>query len=253
MNAEIQKLHNVWAETRNKALENTVLPHHNFDDLANSIVNLGPFYYYVIDFYDMSLSHVNKSITEMHGFDPETVIFNDILSIIHPEDVDFVGKTEAAISDLFYSNLGPDKLLKYKASYSFRAKMRDGKYALMNHQSLMLTLDSKGRYAKSLNIHTRIDHLSDRNTYQFSLIGLQDEPSYLNLNTSSGVQTMANFSKREIEIIKCLGEGLNNKETGEKLFISEQTVKQHRKNIMQKSQSKNTAQLIKSCILQGLI
>jgi DNA-binding CsgD family transcriptional regulator len=253
MNAEIQKLHGVWAETRNKAIENTVLPQINFNDLTNSIINLGPFYYYVIDFYDMSLSHISQSITDMHGFDPETVVFNDILSIIHPDDVDFVGKAEAAVSDFFYNKLGQENLLKYKINYSFRARMKEGKYALMNHQALVLTLDSNGRYGKSLNIHTRIDHLSNSNTYQFSLIGLNDEPSFLNLNTAAGVQSMLNFSKREIEIIRCIAEGLNNSEIADKLFISALTVKKHRTNILAKSQSKNTAQLIKSCILQGLI
>jgi len=253
MNAEIQKLHKVWMETRNKAIENTPLPHLNFDDLTNSIINLGPFYYYVIDFYDMSISNISKSITDMHGFDPKTVEFNDILGIIHPDDVDFVGKAEAAVSNFFYTKLGQDKLLKYKINYSFRARMKDGKYALMNHQALVLTLDSNGRYGKSLNIHTRIDHLSNVNTYQFSLIGLNDEPSFLNLHTNAIGQPALNFSKREIEIIKCIAEGLKNTEIAEKLFIATLTVKKHRNNILLKSQSKNTAQLIKSCIMQGLI
>lgn len=253
MNAEIQKLHGVWTETRNKAIENTVLPQINFDDLTNSIINLGPFYYYVVDFFDMSLSHVSRSITEMHGFDPETVVFNDILSIIHPDDVDFVGKAEAALSDLFYNKLGQEKLLTYKSSYNFRAGMADGTYALMNHQALVLTLDSTGRYGKSLNIHTRIDHLSNKNTYQFSLIGLNNEPSFLNVATDISIRALSNFSRREIEIIKYIADGLSNAEIAAKLFISTLTVKKHRTNILAKSESKNTAQLIKSCILQGLI
>jgi DNA-binding NarL/FixJ family response regulator len=61
------------------------------------------------------------------------------------------------------------------------------------------------------------------------------------------------FTKREIDIIKYIGDGLNNTEIGHKLFISALTVKKHRNNILAKSNCKNTAQLIKQTVLQGLI
>ena len=117
----------------------------------------------------------------------------------------------------------------------------------------MLTMDDNGGYGKSLNIHTRIDHLSNLNTYKISLIGLNGEPSFMNLSLDEGNQDLAEFSKREIDIIKLIGNGLNNTEIAEKLFISPLTVKKHRNNILAKSDSKNTAQLIKNCIVQGII
>lgn len=61
------------------------------------------------------------------------------------------------------------------------------------------------------------------------------------------------FTKREIDIIKHIGDGLNNQEIGQKLFISTLTVKKHRNNILAKSKCKNTAHLIKQTVLQGLI
>ena len=71
------------------------------------------------------------------------------------------------------------------------------------------------------------------------------------VDQSSGEQLT--LSKREIDIIKLIANGLSNVEIAEKLFISVLTVKKHRTNILAKSDSKNTAQLIKNCILQGLI
>jgi DNA-binding NarL/FixJ family response regulator len=251
MKIEIQKLHKVWQN--NRALENTSFPKISFDDLTNSIISTGPFYYYIIDFHDMSISNVSASINEIHGFDHETVTFNDILSIGHPDDTDFVVKAEAAVSDFFYKNIGAEKLLKYKVNYCLRGKLKNGEYALFNHQAIMLTLDPSGKFGKSLNIHTRIDHLTNLNTYKFSLIGINGEPSFMNLGVDNKSINPARFSKREIDIIKCIADGLSSTEIGEKLFISEQTVKKHRTNIMAKSDCKNTAQLIKTCVLQGLI
>lgn len=249
---EIQNLYNVWDP--NRFGKNNTSCQISFDELTNSIISTGPFYFYIIDFFDISLSHISPTITEAHGFDPETVCFNDILGAIHPDDVDFVTKAEAITLDFFYKKIGYEKMLSYKVSYCFRFRLKNGEYALFNHQSLMLTLDEEGGLGKSLNIHTRIDHLSNLNTYNISLIGLNGEPSFMNLNPNEGNQDdLKEFSKREIDIIKLISNGLNNVEIADKLFISPLTVKKHRNNILTKSDSKNTAQLIKNCILQGII
>ena len=248
---EIQNLHDVWFE--NRSIKTSTSHQISFDDLTNSIISTGPFSFYIIDFFDMSLSHISPSIFEMHEFHPETITFNDILGAIHPDDIDFVVKAEAFLTKFFYEKVGREKLLTYKISYSHRARLKNGEYALFNHQALMLTMDDNGGYGKSLNIHTRIDHLSNLNTYKISLIGLNGEPSFMNLSLDEEHQDLREFSKREIDIIKLIGNGYNNNEIAEKLFISPLTVKKHRNNILAKSDSKNTAELIKNCILKGLI
>lgn len=250
MTESLQQLHNVW-ET-NKALDSTKL-NLTFDDLTNSIISTGPFSFYVIDFFDMSLSHVSPSNFEMFDFDPKTISFNAVLATIHPDDVDFVIKAEAFLTRFFYEKIGSEKLTSYKISYSHRARFKGGEYALINHQALMLTMDDKGGYGKSLNIHTRIDHLSNHNTYKISLIGLNGEPSYMNLSLEDEGQTKIEFSKREIDIIRLISEGKSNDLIADKLFISPHTVKKHRSNILEKAECNNTAQLIKNCIQQGIL
>ncbi|MBZ4035364.1 LuxR C-terminal-related transcriptional regulator [Flavobacterium sp. 17A] len=250
MLSEIQSLHDVWFTNRTVSKTKAQI---SFDDLTNSIISTGPFSFYIIDFFDMSLSHISPSIYELHGFDPETISFNDVLGAIHPEDLDFVIKAEDFLTKFFFQNVGREKLLSYKISYCYRGRLKNGDYALFNHQALMLTMDDNGGYGKSLNIHTRIDHLSNVNTYKISLIGLNGEPSFMNLSLDKENKQNKEFSKREIDIIKLMGSGLSNTEIAEKLFISPLTVKKHRNNILTKSDSKNTAELIKNCILQGIM
>ncbi|CAA9201205.1 LuxR C-terminal-related transcriptional regulator [Flavobacterium collinsii] len=251
MNAEIQTLHDVWLS--NRTAQTT--PSHQifFDDLTNSIISTGPFYFYIIDFYDMSLSHISPAIYDMHGFDQETFTLNDVIGVIHPEDIEFVIKAEAFLTKFFQEKVDRKKFLSYKISYSFRARLKNGDYSLFNHQSLMLSMDDNGGYGKSLNIHTVIDHLSNQNTYKISFIGLNGEPSFMNVSLNEGKMEVKEFSKREMDIIKLIGNGLNNNEIATKLFISALTVKKHRRNILAKSDSKNTSELIKNCVLQGII
>lgn len=61
------------------------------------------------------------------------------------------------------------------------------------------------------------------------------------------------LSKREIEIIKLLAEGLTSIQIGEKLFIAEHTVKTHRKNILRKTGATNTTQLVQFALNNHLL
>jgi DNA-binding NarL/FixJ family response regulator len=61
------------------------------------------------------------------------------------------------------------------------------------------------------------------------------------------------LSKRELEIVQLLAEGLTSLEMADKLFISEHTVRTHRKNILKKMNMKNASELVQYATQQGLI
>ncbi len=61
------------------------------------------------------------------------------------------------------------------------------------------------------------------------------------------------FTKREKEVLALIAEGLTNQEIADQLFISQLTVISHRKSLLEKTESKNTAQLIKYCFEFGLL
>lgn len=62
-----------------------------------------------------------------------------------------------------------------------------------------------------------------------------------------------NLTKRELEILRLITLALSNKEIAKELFISDQTVSVHRKNIMRKLGVSNTAGLIKVAYDNSLI
>lgn len=61
------------------------------------------------------------------------------------------------------------------------------------------------------------------------------------------------LSKRELEVLVLVADGLTNAEIALKLFTSKRTVETHRQNIMDKTQTRNTAALIKLAMHQGLL
>ncbi|MBS2100655.1 response regulator transcription factor [Carboxylicivirga linearis] len=62
----------------------------------------------------------------------------------------------------------------------------------------------------------------------------------INNSTSSKIT----LSKREIEVLREICNGLTNEEIAEKLFISALTVKGHRSNLLSKTNCKNSASLV---------
>jgi len=76
------------------------------------------------------------------------------------------------------------------------------------------------------------------------------------LNESLGVSSKSFvpvLTRREKEILECIGNELTNGEIAEKLFISKKTVEGHRNNLLQKFEVRNTAGLIKNAVIKGLL
>lgn len=61
------------------------------------------------------------------------------------------------------------------------------------------------------------------------------------------------LTEREIETLRLLGEGLSNRDIAERLFISENTVKFHVRNILQKLGVQNRTEAVALAFRRGLI
>ena len=73
------------------------------------------------------------------------------------------------------------------------------------------------------------------------------------LQQSENLQPSIDFSLREIEILQLIAEGYTNSEMSEKLFLSKRTIEGHRQSLIDKTNSKNTAALIKFAVRNGFI
>lgn len=78
---------------------------------------------------------------------------------------------------------------------------------------------------------------------------------YMNnvFTSSKEKETEIPLSRRETEIIQHIAMEYTTQEIADKLFISQNTVNTHRKNLLSKLNAKNTAGLVKYAIQQGLL
>lgn len=72
-------------------------------------------------------------------------------------------------------------------------------------------------------------------------------------STAKDIETTETLSEREIEVLIQICKGLSNNEIAENLHISKRTVDKHRANLLDKTNSKNTAHLVMYAIKHKLI
>ncbi|MDF1549333.1 MAG: response regulator transcription factor [Bacteroidales bacterium] len=72
-------------------------------------------------------------------------------------------------------------------------------------------------------------------------------------NAASLLSSVPQFTARESEILSLICKGLNNEQIGEIIHVSSKTVEKHKSSLFQKTETKNTVNLIIFALKSGLI
>ncbi len=73
------------------------------------------------------------------------------------------------------------------------------------------------------------------------------------INKPADSVTQAILSKRELQIVKLIAAGYKSRDIAKELFISFHTVNTHRQKMIEKTNSKNTGELIQYVMTRKLI
>lgn len=209
------------------------------------IFPVGDFYWYVFNVHDLSFDYVSPEVKELLNYNLEEFSVPLLFASFHADDYPYFFNFENSIIE-FLETLSPEQKLKYKFRYDYRLKKKDGTYLRIMQQSLALQLDENNKVSKVLGVHTDISHLKKNGIPMLSFIGLDGEPTMIDVKVKELFKPVKNslLTKREMDIVELLFEGKSSEEIGLKLFISKQTVDKHRSNILNKTNCKNTAELI---------
>lgn len=171
---------------------------------------------------------------------------------IHPDDKNYFLKFENRIAE-FYNDLPFEKRGKYTYHHDFRVKTKEGKYIRLLHQIVPIEFDEHNFY-RTFGMHTDITHIKRDGVPSLSIIGLDNEPSYYNIQDFTAFsKSYGLFTKRELQILKLIVAGFTTKEISNELFISTHTVNAHRKNILNKACVKTPIELLRKVFSEGWI
>lgn len=265
MNEKIASVVSLWREEASSHIKKYV-PYRVEPQLKQmaALFSPGHFYYYVLNFHDLTMDYVHPGVNNMLGINSEDFTIFELLEHTHPADVESMGFKEALISDFFYSFLKPAELRDYKAIYFLRLKDAKGNYRKIMHQATPVTVNKEGRVEHLLCIQTDVSKLQVGHSDRVSLINLKGGTSYYNLDPTPGKfqpelaakaanSLMDVLTTREIEVIELLARGYNAEEIGDYLGVSFNTVRTHRKNMLKKTSCANATELVARCMLEGVI
>ncbi len=248
-------LEKVWAEnpkifSTNVASKKTP----SVETLFGDFFTVGEYYFYILDVPTGALSHQNITLLDHHTFETPPAHVNEILTLIHPEDLPFVLKAEKACYAKI-SEIGIQHLSELKTSYNFRMKTCSGDYNLYHHQAVHILMTDEGRVQQAVNIHTNIQHITSKNRYTALVSGIGSRRDYHQIQVLELDEPLIEtcLTRREVEIVTLIAKGLSTQEISSKLCISMYTVATHRKNILAKAKCKNSSELIKKALEQGVI
>ncbi|WP_158233445.1 response regulator transcription factor [Reichenbachiella sp. 5M10] len=258
------KVLNLWKEYYTDHLEH-YRPYNPISQLTYmaALFNPGLCYCYILNLHQLEIEMIEGNVEEITGIKASELTIDRLISILSPHETDLLVQKEALVMD-FYSRQTPKMALNYKLMYFFRFVDWNGRERTMMHQSIPLTLSKNGIIEHALSIHTDVSHFNVLKNDLVSFIGLNGSPSYFNCDPQTGGfdlnQTPQHegkltslLSKREIEIIRLLAKGLKGNEIAKVLNLAVSTVRTHRKNMLNKSSSKNTAELVARCLIEGVL
>lgn len=229
-----------------------------------SLFSPGKFYYYIVNFHNMNLDYVHPGTEEVLGISPEKFTIEKLLNQFSPQEYDMVEKKESVIADFRYNFLDPQEMPYYKVLHFLHIKDTDNNLHTILHQSTPLSVSEDGRLKHVIGVHTDISQLSLAKNNKLSFVHLNGGESYWNIDPEDGTfdPEKSNPNKeiitrvltdKEIQITQLLSKGYTAKEISKKLYISFNTVRTHRKNILKKTNCANTAELVAKCVIEGLI
>lgn len=215
-----------------------------------SIFQVGDFYYYVFNLKKMDHDFVSPEIESVLGYKPDTWTLAAFMSCVHPDDVPWFLNFEHRVAT-FFAGLKENQILKYKVRYDFRIKKNNGDYMRVLQQ--MVAIQHEGmNVLRTFGVHTDITHLKKEGKPVLSLIGLDGEPSYIDIDVDKVfTPSESTISEREKQVLHLLIEGKPSKVIADELSISAETVNKHRKNMLRKTNTASTAELVGMAVKRG--
>jgi DNA-binding CsgD family transcriptional regulator len=229
----------------NSLIENRKSALQMLSEISNSGIN-------IFDTCKREIVFYSSNFGRLLGYSPsdyEKTGQNFFVEKIHPEDLSKLSSLSVSIWKLFNSFSENDKL-DHKMISEYRMLNSDNKYIRLIEQYQVIELDNKGQIWLMMGV---VDVSPDQEEYN----GIKCQ--LLNFKTGRFVpieptpNPQIELTKREIEILKLVKEGLISKEISSRLSISLHTVNTHRQRFLAKLGANNSLEALMFATKFGLI
>lgn len=205
-------------------------------------------FFYIGDMIEWEMVYSSKGSLDIFGIEPENLNPGNIFTRTHPEDLQRHSVSRSKVVKMcndLYITKDDHKIL----STNLRFLNAKGTYSNILVQGYAFNCNVLKPTVCCLFIQTDISWFGPIKHGYNNYIG--EDMSCFRLPDRDIILTGCIFTNREFEILNLIRKGLDSKTIGEKLFLSSHTIDTHRRNILKKTGSKSTSDLIMELTEKG--
>ena len=207
----------------------------------------------IYDIFQKRYVFVRNRFRELIDYDDEKAAeegYSFFFRLMHPDDISFVLDTCIRAIE-FMMEVPAEQRKNFKTVFEFRLRNNHGKYIRFIQQMVNLELDLKGNMWLILILMDVNPNQQDDKLLLRSTMNMKTGKVYQ--FTEVGNEKQSQLSKREIEILGLIAKGLASKEIAEQLYLSVNTVNNHRQRIIEKMDVNNTSEALTYAMRIGII
>lgn len=206
--------------------------------------------FHIADLMEMKILYLCGRCHTYFGVECENMSPAVYFENTHPDDQKrhAMGRTKVfkMALDMFH-----DKKENWFLSSHFKTRISTGKYTELLYQMCLIYTEIPHKTVYSIQVNTDITKmLSGQHGNHFSD---GHDKSFFRFPDEKLLMTGNVFSKRELDIIQGIAQGMESNEIADKLFLSVHTVNTHRRNILSKSGKRSTHELVIELQERGLV
>lgn len=209
----------------------------------------------ILDNSALRYLYVGESVYELTGYTQEEIIKGGLWFTyrkIHPLDILKFARIFPKVKKVLTKLTNEEKLAS-RFTFDVRIKCSNGEYKHILQNCNILSLSPTGQPYILFFASMDITAYKKNNAMNYNLSIQRPGKGMETLLAGSMKGESVPLSERELEVLQLTSDGHSEKEISDKLFLSIETVKTHRKNMLQKTEAKNSVDLVRMGIANGWI
>ncbi len=213
--------------------------------------------YVLADASSMKIERIGGAFKSMFGIQPDEIVgkrYNVVLKYHRTPDILKLIRAGTYYFDYLYKQ-EPHKRPYIKANYTIDLLASPQPIHVLV-QSIPVVFNEAMEAIYYLNILTDISEIKTNRQFTHYILDTSDEHQIKKIKTpfDKGIfEETIPISSAEKRVLVLMAEGKSSKQIADELFLSEHTIKNHRKNMLKKLHCTSSAEMVKKGLMNGWI
>jgi DNA-binding CsgD family transcriptional regulator len=202
------------------------------------------------------ISYCSKSILNILGLYSESVTsagWSYLSQHIHPQDFELLNKKLLPALQAYLKKYRGNDRDSLTFGYTLRMRHAQGHYLLMAIENQPLEWQGKRWPDAYMSVVKNITPYGDNRKMTLTIKLCKPGMRPQTIHTREFDFRWRPFTLREVEILRLVAAGLTSKQIGDRLHISPETIRNHRKRLLSKSGCGSTSELTSYAGSQGIL